>query len=254
MRNVRLHFFAPPLVAALALLPGAGASAPRQRPQTGPCPNVTVSCPDTVTESAPMTFTAKVSGGDQNVTPTFNWTVSAGTITSGQGTSSITTDTAGIGGQTATATADVGGYDRNCSTSSSCTVSVMKKVEARKIDEFGQLRVADANVRLDNFAIELQNDPTSQAYVLAYGGRTSRAGFAQASADRVKSYLVKTRGIDAARVVTMDGGYKEPWIELWLVPAGATPPVAHPAVDPKDVKPAPPTRPTRRPPAGGRRP
>ncbi len=240
MRNVRLHFFAPPLVAALALVPCTGAVGSRQRPRTSPCPNVTVSCPDTVNESTPITFTANVSGGDQNVTPTFNWTISAGTITSGQGTSSITADTTGLGNQTATATVDVGGYDRNCSTSASCTVSVTKKAEARKIDEYGRLNPADENARLDNFAIELQNDPTSHAYVLAYGGRTSRVGLAQANAGRVKNYLVKTRGIGGDRVVTKDGGFKEqPSVELWLVPTGAPPPTPSPTVDPKDVKPAP---------------
>ncbi|MDT5159221.1 MAG: hypothetical protein QOH51_3578, partial [Acidobacteriota bacterium] len=141
-------------------------------PTPTPCPSVSVSCPDTGTIGQPVTFTANVSGGNPNVTPTYNWTVSAGTISSGQGTSSITVDTTGVsGGTTITATVDVGGYDRSCSTSSSCTVNFPLIKTPRKIDEYGNIRFNDEKARLDNYAIELQNDPTSQGYLICYGGR-----------------------------------------------------------------------------------
>ena len=55
-----------------------------------PCPTISVSCPADVDLGAPITFTAS-GAGDMNVT--YNWSVSAGTISSGQGTSSITVDT-----------------------------------------------------------------------------------------------------------------------------------------------------------------
>jgi hypothetical protein len=202
------------------------------------CPTISVSCPDTGTIGQPVTFTANVSGGDANVTPTFNWTVSAGTISSGQGTSSITVDTTGVsGGATITATVDVGGYGRECSTSSSCTVNFPRVAVARKIDEYGNIRFNDEKARLDNFAIELQNDPTAQGYLLCYGGRTGRAGEAQRRCDRAKDYLVTTRGLDASRIVTVDGGYREDLtVELWVVPTGATPPAGSPTVDPSEVK------------------
>jgi hypothetical protein len=202
------------------------------------CPTVSVSCPDTGTIGQPVTFTANVSGGDTNVTPTFNWTVSAGTISSGQGTSSITVDTTGVsGGTTITATVDVGGYGRECSTSSSCTVNFPRVAVARKIDEYGNIRFNDEKARLDNFAIELQNDPTSQGYLICYGGRTGRTGEAQRRCDRAKDYLVTTRGLDASRIVTVDGGYREDLtVELWIVPSGATPPAGSPTVDPSEVK------------------
>ncbi len=45
---------------------------------------------------------------------TYNWSVSAGTITSGQGTSTITVDTTGLGGQSVTATVSIGGADPSC--------------------------------------------------------------------------------------------------------------------------------------------
>ena len=62
------------------------------------CPTLGVTCPGDVDEGQPATFTANFSQGTPTVSETYNWTVSAGTITSGQGTSSITVDTTGVGG------------------------------------------------------------------------------------------------------------------------------------------------------------
>jgi hypothetical protein len=187
-----------------------------------PCPTVSVSCPSDVDLASPITFTAAVNG-DANVT--YNWSVSAGTITGGQGTSSITVSSDGLGGQTVTATVELGGLDPSCSRTASCTTSVRPAVPlAVKFDEYGNIKFNDEKARLDNYAIQLQNQPGSQGYILAYG---SCAGEAQARADRAKDYLVNTRGIDAGRLVTVDGGCRsELWVELWIVPTGATAPAA----------------------------
>jgi hypothetical protein len=186
------------------------------------CPTVSVSCPSDVDQGTPITFTASMSG-DASVT--YNWTVSAGTITGGQGTSTITVDTATLGGQSVTATLELGGLDPSCSRTASCTASVRAAIPpARKYDEYGNIRFNDEKARLDNYAIDLQNTPGSMGYILAYG---TCAGEAQARADRAKDYLVNTRGIDAGRLTTVDGGCKgDLAVELWVVPTGATPPSA----------------------------
>jgi hypothetical protein len=211
-------------------------AAPRPTP---PCPTITVDCPSGLTLSgSPVTFTANVSGGDANVTPTYNWTVSAGTISSGQGTSSITVDTAGLAsGSSITATVSVGGLDPSCTASASCTAGINAPEGPRKFDEYGNIKRNDEKARLDNFANELQANPGAQGYIIGYGGRRGRAGEAQARADRAKDYLVNSRGIDAGRLVTVDGGFREEaTTELWIVPAGATPPTASPTVDASEVQ------------------
>ncbi len=183
-----------------------------------PCPTVSVSCPDTV-DSGPVTFTANVSGGTG--TPTYNWSVSAGTITGGQGTSSITVD--GAPGASITATVELGGLDPSCSRTASCTTAIKAPPgECRKIDTYGDIKFNDEKARLDNFAIALQNEPGSTGYILAYG---ACEGEAQARADRAKDYVVNTRGIDAGRIVTIDGGCRaELTVELYVCPVGATAP------------------------------
>src|SRR5438270_225240 len=75
------------------------------------CPNVAIYCPDVQQAGAPITFTASVSGGTPGITPVYNWKISAGTILSGQGTPTITVDTAGLAGQPISAVVEVAGYN-----------------------------------------------------------------------------------------------------------------------------------------------
>jgi hypothetical protein len=189
------------------------------------CPTVTVTCADMVDEGAPATFTANFSQGTPTVSETYNWTVSAGTITSGQGTSSITVDTKGLGGQSVTATVEVGGVDPSCNRTASCTTPVRPAAyPARKFDEYGNIRFNDEKARLDNYAIQLQNEPTSTGYIIGYGTCGSEG---LNRANRARDYLVNTRGIDGGRIVVVDGYcMPELKVELWIVPSGATAPAA----------------------------
>jgi hypothetical protein len=189
--------------------------------QPPPCPTVSVSCSDSVAVGAPITFTANFSGSG-NVT--YNWSVSAGAISSGQGTSSITVDTAGLGGQTVTATVELGGLDPSCTRTASCSTSVMNPpvVECEKVDEYGDIKFNDEKARLDNFASRLQTDAGSQGYIIGYG---ACEGQGLARANRAKDYMVNTRGIDAGRITVVDGGCRaELWVSLYVCAPGANPP------------------------------
>lgn len=107
----------------------------------------------------------------------------------------------------------------------------------RCLDEYGNIRFNDEKARLDNFAVELQTDPTTRGYILCYGGRVGRAGEARARCDRARDYVMRRLGLQAARVVTVDGGYREYLtVRLCVVPPGGAPPAAVPTVDPRDVK------------------
>jgi len=189
-----------------------------------PCPVVSVSCPSDVGPNEPITFTASVSGGEAGATWTYNWSVSAGTISSGQGTSTITVDTANLAGQSVTATVSIGGADPSCTgTTASCTTSIRTPpVEARKFDEYGNIRFNDEKARLDNYAIQLQNEPTATGTIIVYGSCT---GEGQQRGDRAKDYLVNTRGIEAGRITVVDGGCRsELTVQLWIVPSGSAAP------------------------------
>lgn len=209
------------------------------------CPTLRTSCPDSVKVGDPATFTANITGGDKDVTPTFNWTISAGTIDSGQGTSTITVDTKEAGGMTITATVDIGGYDRSCSVTSSCTLSVLKKT--MKVAEYGKVTPAEEKQFLDKLAAELQADPSAQAYLISYEAPKGAKMEAFKAANKGMDYLVKQKQVDSSRLLPLDGGYRQQVaIELWVIPSGADMPVATPTVDPGKLKekPAPPARKT----------
>ncbi|MFN2494124.1 MAG: hypothetical protein ABR501_14710, partial [Pyrinomonadaceae bacterium] len=93
------------------------------------CPNITIECPERAELNQPLTFRSTVIGGSPNVAPIYNWTVSAGRIIDGQGTSAIRVDTTGLAGQTVTATLSVGGYNLDCT--ATCSVAFPVPVECR---------------------------------------------------------------------------------------------------------------------------
>jgi hypothetical protein len=187
------------------------------------CPAVQISCPTDIKYGQPVTFTSSLSGGvPANTNAVYNWTVSAGTIISGQGTDTIKVDA--IAGQTITATLSVGGYNLECV--ASCSIlPPLPAPPSRKFDEFPDISRNDEKARLDNFTIELQNEPGAVGYVIVYPGRTSKRADVQDHFGRVIEYLVHSRQIDQSRIKTIEGPKRDHiHVELWLVPLGATPP------------------------------
>jgi hypothetical protein len=114
--------------------------------------------------------------------------------------------------------------------------------EPRKIDEFGVINCEYEMARLDNFLIALQNEPPAMGYIIYYEGRrygTKRPRVAEAEtrAARMKPYLIDQRGLSPERLVMINGGFRESWTaELWIVPGGATAPVATPTLRRRDIK------------------
>lgn len=188
------------------------------------CPNVSVVCPTDVVLDQPITFTSNVTGGNTTTPPIYNWTVSAGTIIEGQGTPTIKVDTTGLAGQTIRASLSMGGFPEDCS--DSCDVQIpVPHAKCHKFDEFPDISRNDEKARLDNYGVQLQNDPTSTGYIIVFPGRSGRSGEAQRRTTRIVEYLVNSRLIDARRIVTLVGsGKEELMVELWVCPQGATPP------------------------------
>lgn len=116
-------------------------------------------------------------------------------------------------------------------------VGDLSAVESRKIDEISNFNWEDLMARLDFFAIQLQNAPASSGYVIVYDGRRSRRGEAQGWMHCIKNYLVERRGMDAHRIMIVNGGYRgNLTVEMWLVPLADSPPKATPTVKPQDVR------------------
>jgi hypothetical protein len=214
-----------------------------------PCPYpVIVSAPPTVSEGDVITFTADVSYSGK-APLNYNWSVSPSEakIISGAGTPTVTVDSTGLGGRriTAVVTVDDGSGESACRQTAQATTNVppptiTKVTSSREFDVCCSCSFDDQKARLDNLGIELQNDPTATAYIIAYAGRSSRTGQADRLVTRAKDYMVQKRGVDGARLVTLNGGYREEdCVELWIVPQGAKPPQATPTVQAGEARPAP---------------
>lgn len=97
---------------------------------------------------------------------------------------------------------------------------------ARKVDSFGDVPDSDWLARLDHFAIELQNAPGAQGYVVASYVRHKLPGWPLRRANWAVGYLVETRGLAREHLSIVNGGFADDInYELWLVEAGAQLPV-----------------------------
>jgi hypothetical protein len=211
-----------------------------------PCPfPLNVSAPKQVTEGEIITYTADVSySGTAPLKYTWRVTPSSAKVISGLGTATLNVDSTGLGGQriTATLTADDGSADPACIQTVQA-VSIIAPIEkkvivAREFDECNNCTFDDQKARLDNLAVELQNDPSTRGYILAYGGRMSPVGQVNTLMSRARDYLVTRRGIDASRLVVVNGGFREEdSVELWIVPSGAAAPQPTPTVQAGEVNP-----------------
>ena len=224
-------------------------------PRESPCPYpVILSAPPQVNDGEIVTFTADVSYSGS--TPlNYTWTVSPGSarLLRGAGTPTIEVDSTGLAGQqiTATLVVDDGSGEPECRQTAQATTIIppteVRERPSRQFDVCCSCSFDDQKARLDNLAVELQADPTTTTYVIAYGGRTSRVGQADLLGSRARDYLVSQRGIDQSRIVVINGGFREEdCVELWIIPSGATPPQPTPTVGAGDVRPAPTPRRRRR--------
>ena len=95
---------------------------------------------------------------------------------------------------------------------------------ARKFDEFGDINYSYLIARLDNFAVQLMNEPNAKGFIVIYRTQRDLPGLNHSLAMRMKDYLVETRGLPRERVVSVDGGVAENLVqELWIVPSGTAP-------------------------------
>lgn len=185
------------------------------------CGTLTVSGPAGITNpGGSMTFTANLSGGTATDV-TYNWSVSAGTIESGQGTPSITVSTTpDMAGSNVTATVNIGGIDAacGCTTEASETAGVADKPDPVQTDEFGKLANDQIRGRLDTFFAELSNDPTATGYIINYGSPREVA-----TREKLIRNHIAFRKFDASRITIVNGGDQGTGIntKLYRVPSGA---------------------------------
>ena len=193
--------------------------------QTPACGIVDIDGPSQVNSGTPLVFKVRTTT-IHTTKPEFKWKLSAGAIMTGQGTNEITVDTAGLGGQVVVATVELPGTPAGCNASASKTVEIRPEPPTScAFDSYGDINFEDEKARLDNIAVQLDNQTLSSAYILMSAGQVTFRNEAEERLNRAKSYLVDVRGRDRNRIVTVDCGFtQELRTQLWVVPLGAAPP------------------------------
>jgi hypothetical protein len=195
---------------------------------------------DVKTEGLPLAFEVGVGSSKDFSAMTFQWAISAGRISAGQGTRGIVVDTAGLQGQSVTATAAVKGPFEGCSEKLSATTKIIRPREfgafnnvdidreKEQLKEFGRnLRVRQPDTRprttttapprninradsTEPFA-PLKRLPSRaiNAQIIFYNGSSACEGEGLVLAEWAKRYLVERFHIPSKRLTIKDGGYAE---------------------------------------------
>src|SRR5215212_833034 len=210
-------------ILSIVLLLASASVIRAQTPLT--CGTVTIDGPSEVEQGAPVVFKAKITGMIYPTKPEFKWKLSAGTITTGQGTEEIVVDSTGLGGQVVTVTVELSGVPQGCKAASRATqVKGPAIVCFFRFDEYGDLRFEDEKARLDNFAIQISKEPLSTGQILMVAGQETFENETRERLARAKSYLVNVRGMDPNRILTVDCGFTHDLsLRLFIIPAGVAP-------------------------------
>lgn len=186
------------------------------------CPKIEVTGGGQVRPGETMSFTANVTGGLRKAPLEYEWTVSGGTISSGQGTSSITVDISGTSGEiNVTAVVKIKGLFDNCPNTASESGSIPLCVGFLTIsDEFGNLPRNEVRVRIDMLFLQLKNEMNGQLYIINYGTEKEIAAREKLIRDHIAF-----RKYDSYRVTMVRGGENPSrengiWSRFYIVPPG----------------------------------
>jgi hypothetical protein len=98
-------------------------------------------------------------------------------------------------------------------------------------DSFGRISMDNVLARLDNFTIQLLNSPASwKGRVITYSPLGVARTRAVAYSKRIRDWLFVKRKMDPRRLTVIDGGHRETFGELYLVPPGRLVPPPLPTV------------------------
>ena len=207
----------PALRMFLTLIVGACASFEGLAQEPTACPTVTIASAAEVNARDVAEFKVSVTGGSADVFPLYNWSLSAGTLVAGQGTSTIQVDANGMaGGDVIKAMVEVLGYPGSCDTSASASMTVVTK--AYRVFEGAYTDDAQIARLLDALIGERASD--AKAYIVFYAGSAAPAG----EVDRLKQVAkahIDSKGENPADYPFMDGGERpQTTIEIWLAGPG----------------------------------
>ncbi|CAN5309605.1 hypothetical protein BH20ACI2_BH20ACI2_28470 [soil metagenome] len=184
------------------------------------CPRVEVEGPAGITRQGdPMVFEAKVAGMAQNLIE-YEWSVSNGEITEGQGTAKIVVVGAEPG-TNVTATVRIKGLPSKCTDSASETARVMVIGGNPILDEYGKISWNGERGRLDNMLFQIKLNPGSTGLLWIYLDKNQTVDSEKKHlAKIVKHFRGRDKKFDLGRLVFMIQKSNKRRSTIQIVPAG----------------------------------
>lgn len=189
------------------------------------CPIVSVTGPAGIVAPGEMAaFTASVDTKGKELRLEYVWSVSSGTIVSGQGTSTI-----GVpqpNNSCVTVTVKIRGLPESCPSVASETSCFDPPLLAVKLDEFvGSLAKVSAKRFVEVFN-RAKDDSYAQVYIVISGSSRNPKSSIRKKRQNLMKHITVTCRFDAQRVTFVDSDKQDDRVTIWLVPAGANPPTS----------------------------
>jgi hypothetical protein len=209
-----------PLILIFGLFLAFAVSA--QTNQNSSCPTIDVSGGGAVRPGDTMTFAANI-GGIDSKTISYQWSVSSGTIISGQGAPVIEVDTTGLTDENITATVEIKDLPEGCDGKRSEVGAVSRGCGLPiTIDKYGRLPFREEKARLNAVALELEKNKNAMAVFIFYiTGRDSRQALEKRILN-ISKYLNETHKIPKERFKILSGGTMDSYItQIYLTPVNS---------------------------------
>jgi hypothetical protein len=191
-----------------------------QQGKADPCPTVSVDGPSGIVKPGEVgTYTARVDARGHNIAPLYKWTVSAGSIVSGQGTEVI--EVRNPTGWNTTVQVEIQGFPVGCPNLASETSSAGPDLPIpRKLTEItGPL----ARATFDSIIAAAKEEPDSQLFIFISGSTRNRLRSLSLKRSIIGAKLKRLN--EDRRVTIVESTKKDDVTTIWLVPPGATPPL-----------------------------
>jgi hypothetical protein len=195
-----------------------------QTNQNPACPTLDISGGGMPEPGKPLSFTAHIDTKGKELKLKYNWLISGGEITAGQGTLTITVKS--LTSENATATIEVEGFPEGCPNTASETGPICSCIVLSIL--IGEFSIPASQINkegLDELVNNLQENPNAQGYVIEYFKRGTPQRVVKQKIQKTTDYLVNKKQLEKDRVtILIDVGNTQNLTKLWIVPPGAAMP------------------------------
>ncbi len=144
------------------------------------------------------------------------WTVKNGKIIEGQGTNSLRILPDVRGSEiNSTVTLEIKGLLKQCTNTISESLVIFIYRISFQVGEYGKVQSGEEKSRIDNFFIELQNDPTAEGIIKVQDDKDLMRHLT------FLSFYTRLRNYDKTRISFFIASTNEQQTQLWIIPAGA---------------------------------